>query len=587
MRYSATVKELQKVDLSFKVAGTVQELYQVTDPTSAQTRDVQVGDAVPSEAVLARLDDADARRKWNGAREQLAKAESQLVAAAADADLAEKDLKRAETLSAKGAGTQENLDAAERRHITADAAVVSAERDVEAVRIAEQQAKDDLDNCSLNVPSLGLAYVAEKYVERSERVTSAKSAFLLIDVSKVRVALGVPDVLISDLQLGQELPVVAESLGGQKFVGRVSKIAPAADLRTRTFLVEVTIDEPGKLKPGMIVTTSIGENREGLLLPMTAIQRGRTQPGFVVYKITSQGDQTVVRECRVELDGVYDNRIHVKTGPVTDIAAGRCDCCRRGMAAVRRSASPRDPGGGPAMTIAQFFVYRRPIAWTALVATLLWGIYAYLSMPQRHDPDITVGMAVVVTPYPGARAEKVEQELTRKIEKKVSENPSVERVHSISRQGLSVVFVELRDEIRQADQIWEDLQTKLQGMTDLPRVDDIPLVPRLNKDFGDTAAVMLTISSPPVSDFEIERRAASIRAALVEARARRPAEYRDNRVDSRTGLSQHGGSLVRAVDRQQPQGTTAGERSGRGHGDRRAVKHRLPGLPHTRGLHGR
>ena len=52
------------------------------------------------------------------------------------------------------------------------------------------------------------------------------------------------------------------------------------------------------------------------------------------------------------------------------------------------------------MTTAQFFVYRRPIAWTALVATLVWGIYAYLSMPQRHDPDITVGMAVVVTAYP-------------------------------------------------------------------------------------------------------------------------------------------------------------------------------------------
>jgi RND family efflux transporter MFP subunit len=322
MRYSATVKELHKVDLSFKVAGTVKELFQVSDPVSAQTRDVQVGDAVPSEAVLARLDDADYRRKWNGAREQLAKAESQLVAASADAELAEKDLKRAQSLSAKGAGTQESLDTAERHHITAGAAVVSAERDVEAAKIAEQQAKDDLENCSLNVPSLGLAYVAEKYVELNERVASAKSAFLVIDVSKVRVALGVPDVLISDLQLGQELPIIAESLSGQKFRGRVSKISPSADLRTRTFLVEVTIDEPGKLKPGMIVTASIGENRGGLLLPMTAIQRGRTQPGFVVYKTTSQGDKTVVHECRVDLDGVYDNRIHVKTGPATDIAEG-------------------------------------------------------------------------------------------------------------------------------------------------------------------------------------------------------------------------------------------------------------------------
>ncbi len=181
------------------------------------------------------------------------------------------------------------------------------------------------------------------------------------------------------------------------------------------------------------------------------------------------------------------------------------------------------------MTTAQFFVYHRPIAWTALVATLVWGAFAYVSMPQRHDPDITVGMAVVVTPYPGARAEKVEQELTRRIEKKVNESPSVERVRSISREGLSVVFVELRDEIRQAEPVWEDLQTKLQSMTDLPRVDGQLLQPRLDKEFGDTTAVMLTISSPPVSDFEIQRRAESIQEALAEARARRPPALQTSR----------------------------------------------------------
>lgn len=321
-RYSATVKELQKADLSFKVAGTIQEFYQVPDPNSSQPRDVQVGDAVPPDAVLAQLDDADYRRKWNSAREQLAKAESQRVAAEADAELAVKDLKRAEALTEKGAGTKENLDAAERRQITANAALVSAERDVEAARIAEQQAEDDLNNCALKVPALARAYVAEKYVERSERVAAAKPAFLLIDVSKVRVAFGVPDNLVTDLQLGQHLPVTAEALGEQAFVGRISKISPSADLRTRTFLIEVTIDEPGKLKPGMIVTTSIGENRAGLLVPMTAIQRGEKKDEFIVYKVVSENGQAIARGCRVELDGVFDNRIHIPTGPGTELVAG-------------------------------------------------------------------------------------------------------------------------------------------------------------------------------------------------------------------------------------------------------------------------
>lgn len=322
MRYSATVKELQKVDLSFKVAGTVQELLQVTDPTTSQPRDVQVGDAVAAGAVLARLDDADYRRQGNAACEQLAKAESQRVAAGAEAELAAKDLARAQALSAKGARSQQALDAAERRQIITSAALTSAERDVDAARIAEQQAQDDLANCALKVPAFGQAYVAEKSIERSERVTPNRITFLLIDVSKVRVAFGVPDVFLGDLQLGQELPVVAESLGGQPFSGQISKIAPAADLRTRTFLIEVTIDDPGRLKPGMIVTTCIGENRQGLLLPMTAIQRGSTASEYVVYKVVSQAGQNVVRACRVELDGVYDNRIHVKTGPGSQIVAG-------------------------------------------------------------------------------------------------------------------------------------------------------------------------------------------------------------------------------------------------------------------------
>jgi multidrug efflux pump subunit AcrB len=166
------------------------------------------------------------------------------------------------------------------------------------------------------------------------------------------------------------------------------------------------------------------------------------------------------------------------------------------------------------VTTSQFFVRKRPIAWTALVVALAWGTVAYQSMPQRHDPVIPVRTGVVLTAYPGARAEKVEQEVTRKIERKLSENPSVETVYSLSRPGLSAVFMELSERQKDAEVVWHDLQNKLAEMTDLPRVGDEPVRPRLDKDFGETVAVLLTISSPPVSDLEIELRARSIRAAL-------------------------------------------------------------------------
>ena len=151
-------------------------------------------------------------------------------------------------------------------------------------------------------------------------------------------------------------------------------------------------------------------------------------------------------------------------------------------------------------------------------------------MPQRHDPIIPIRMATIVTIYPGADAEKVEQEVTRKIENQVSQCGQVEKVHSLSRQSLSVVFVELFDSVKDPEAVWQDLQGRLAQMTDLPTVAGRPVRPQINKDFGETVAVMLTISSPKVSDFEIHQRAESIRdVARRVPRAAGPQQYRRDR----------------------------------------------------------
>ena len=166
------------------------------------------------------------------------------------------------------------------------------------------------------------------------------------------------------------------------------------------------------------------------------------------------------------------------------------------------------------MNISQLFVNKRPIAWTAMISVLVWGVYAYLMMPQRQDPIIPVVTGVIITPYPGAEAEKVEQEVTRKIERKVAENPAVDHVKSISRPGISIVYVELFETERHAELVWQDIRGKLSEIKDLPVAAGRPTQSLLNKDFGDSVAVMLTISSPPVSELELSLRARSIREAI-------------------------------------------------------------------------
>lgn len=168
--------------------------------------------------------------------------------------------------------------------------------------------------------------------------------------------------------------------------------------------------------------------------------------------------------------------------------------------------------------ISRFFVEHRHISWVMLISVCVWGVYSYKSMPQRKDPDTPVKTAVAITFWPGASAEKIEQLVTRKIEEKVAQNANVEKIRSISRTNFSAVYVDL-DENFPGGQIgkeFDDIALKLDSITDLPEGAG-PI--RFIKDFGDTAALMLTVASPKVSEAEIDLRAQAVSEAITRNRA--------------------------------------------------------------------
>lgn len=164
----------------------------------------------------------------------------------------------------------------------------------------------------------------------------------------------------------------------------------------------------------------------------------------------------------------------------------------------------------------RFFVETRHVAWVLLVVTCLWGAYGYWGMPRRKDPEVQVRTAVALTPWRGASAEKVEQLVTKKIETQVASNAKVTKVESISRTGLSVVYLDLDEKLKETGKELDDIKLKLDGIHDLP---DGAGPINFIKDFGDTAALMLTVASPKVDDLEIELRAKAIQPAIEQARS--------------------------------------------------------------------
>src|SRR6476619_1275394 len=168
--------------------------------------------------------------------------------------------------------------------------------------------------------------------------------------------------------------------------------------------------------------------------------------------------------------------------------------------------------------ISRFFVEQRHITWVMLIGVCVWGIYSYKSMPQRKDPDTPVKTAVAITAWPGVSAEKIEQLVTRKIEEKVAQNANVEKIRSISRTNVSIVYVDL-DENFPGNQIakeFDDIALKLDSIKDL-RDGTGPV--QFIKDFGDTSALMLTVASPKVSEPEIDLRAKEVGEGIARNRA--------------------------------------------------------------------
>jgi multidrug efflux pump subunit AcrB len=81
---------------------------------------------------------------------------------------------------------------------------------------------------------------------------------------------------------------------------------------------------------------------------------------------------------------------------------------------------------------------------------------------------------------------------------------------------LSVVYLELDENLKETGKELDDVKLKLDSIRDLPDgAGPINFV----KDFGDTAALMLTVASPKVSEVEIELRAKAIQPAIEQARA--------------------------------------------------------------------
>jgi RND family efflux transporter MFP subunit len=301
-RYSANVEPYTTVNIAFKVSGYVAEILQVKG-TDGRMRDVQDGDTVKKDAVLAQLRQTEFADRVNQARAHLSEA-------VAEQSKAKQDFERASALFRTQSLTKPDYDTAVAHNDISQANEQGAEATL-------RQAELDQSDSRLRAPADGI--LLKRSIEVGSLAAPGTLAFVLADTSSVKVVFGVPDVMVAHTRLGMRLSITAEALPGTSIVGRVTRIAPAADAQTRLFEVELTVpNSQNRLKIGMIASLNVPvktPQEMPLVVPLTAVVRPKDDPsGYAVYVVEQKGTDSFARLRNVEVGEVYGNLIAVTDG---------------------------------------------------------------------------------------------------------------------------------------------------------------------------------------------------------------------------------------------------------------------------------
>ena len=136
------------------------------------------------------------------------------------------------------------------------------------------------------------------------------------------------------------------------------------------------------------------------------------------------------------------------------------------------------------MNITQFALERRQLSILVILFLVVLGGQSYFEIPRAQDPGFIIRTAQVMTYFPGASPERVEELVSDKIEEKIRQMPELDFVTSENKTGVSIIRVNIKESYKDMRPIWDSLRRKVEeSERDLPDGVSKPIV---NDEFGDT-----------------------------------------------------------------------------------------------------
>lgn len=285
------VRPIDRIELKSKASGEVIDL------------PIEVGSYVQKGALIAKLDQLQART-------QLAQAKADLAIAQAELSLATKNFERRKELFGRDVISVQDQDQTELDLAVARGGLVQA-------RSSLEQAEEQMTDTTILAPVDGL--ILQKYVERGQIIASGVSNVGggspiadIADMRTVHIEASIDEIDFGKISVGQQATIRAEAFPERVYTGLVTRIAPEARVEQNVTLFDVLIrveNSDGYLKSGMnsMVEIVVVHEPDVLTIPVSALigdgGAGASGSRLVLYQ---QGD---TYEERSIVTGRTDHRV--------------------------------------------------------------------------------------------------------------------------------------------------------------------------------------------------------------------------------------------------------------------------------------
>ena len=242
--YTSTVQAFVKNNIAPQTAGRITKI------------NVEIGDFVKEGQVLAEIDKA-----------QLLQAQLQL-------QNQEVELQRLKSLYEEGGLSQSDYDAMQLQY-----------------NVLKTQVDNLIENTTLRSPINGV--VSARNYDVGDMYAMSMPLFTVEQIVPVKLLIGVSETDYSKVKKGDSVTVTTDAIPDKTFYGKVNRIYPTVDPATRTFTVEVKIDNTYKtLRPGMFAraTVNFGSNNN-VVIPDVAVVKQQGSGERFVYVLNE--DNTV------------------------------------------------------------------------------------------------------------------------------------------------------------------------------------------------------------------------------------------------------------------------------------------------------